>query len=63
MSGLNRRGFVKLGTGMFFLGLPIARADQIIVGKGAAIPAPAPANWAEFRAEMKKRNQPGVLVL
>lgn len=60
MTGLDRRDFVKIGaTGAFFLGLPLARGE---FHPGNAGPG-APANWAQFRAEMKKRNQPGVIVL
>jgi hypothetical protein len=70
VTGLDRRGFVKLGAGgAFFLGLPLARGEErALLAKDAlqraVAPQPsAPVDFAQFRAEMKKRNQPGVIVL
>lgn len=69
MAGLDRRGFVKLGAGgAFLLGVPFARGDERLQRKEiqaalAPVAPVAPFNWAQFREEMKKRNQPGVIVL
>ena len=66
VTGLDRRGFVTLGaSGAFFVGLPLARAElkEIQVAAVRAKALPAPVDWAQFREEMKKRNQPGVIVL
>jgi hypothetical protein len=57
---------VKFGvSGAAFLGLPFARAErQLAFRSGPAAPGvPNPFDWASFRNEMKKRNQPGVIVL
>lgn len=71
MSGMQRREFVQAGaSGALLFGVPFARADELPVAQlakaRAAIPvgAPiAPTDWNLFRAEMRKRNQPGVIVL
>lgn len=74
MLALNRRNFVKLGaSGAFFAGLPFVRGEgkqpaqalpaRAPAAPGWAVPPAAPIDWAQFRAEMKKRNQPGVVVL
>lgn len=68
MTGIDRRGFVKLGAaGACLLGAPKAWAELQAKNLRAAAAAPAvpaaPIDWARFRGELKKRNQPGVIVL
>ncbi|MGE3807986.1 MAG: hypothetical protein AB7K24_25270 [Gemmataceae bacterium] len=67
MMGLKRREFVKVGAGSaLLLGLPCARGEELarlkIQGDIASVPV-VPTDWKQFHAEMKKRNQPGVVVL
>ncbi|MGE3808742.1 MAG: hypothetical protein AB7K24_29095 [Gemmataceae bacterium] len=67
-AGLDRRGFVKLGatSGAALLSVACVRGEQEIARDRravAAIPACPPLDFNRFRSEMKKRNQPGVVVL